>query len=155
MTPLWLLLVALVALAQPPQRTPEVAAFEVTAKYLPGLSLEDPCWAVTLRDPGESSLDVCGEAPRAIAVPSGRLAALREAISSERFLALRKYYGDLPVDGPESRMEVRLGGKVKRVSVFSIKTEMSKREAEEVDRAMTVWFAIQDCFQLPAKRTFP
>jgi hypothetical protein len=151
----WAPLIALVVLAQPPRQTAEVPTFEVTAKYLSGMALEDPCWTVTLRDPGESSLKVCGEAPRTIAVPRKRLDALREAIMSEHFFELAKDYGDLPVDGPESRMEVRLGRKLKRVSVYSIKPKMSKREAGEVDRAMKVWFAIQDCFQGPAKPTSP
>jgi hypothetical protein len=153
--PCWLFLIALVGLVQPPQPSPQAQPLEVTAKYLPGLSLEDPCWTVSLRDPGESSLEVCGEdrnGPRAITVSQNQLIALRETISKERFFDLRKYYGDLPVDGPESRMEVRVGTKAKRVSVFSVKPKMSKQEANEVDRAMRVWFAVLDCFHAPEKR---
>lgn len=152
---LWAPLIAFVVLAQPHQQTPEVPTLEVTATYLPGLSLEDSCWTINLRDQGESMLKACGKDPSTIVVTQKQLAALRQAISTERFFELGKDYGDLPVDGPERRMEVRLGGKLKRVSVHSIKPEMSKREADEVDRAMKVWFAIQDCFQPPPKRSSP
>lgn len=144
-------LVALAALGRPLPQAHEVPALEITASYLPGMSPEDPCWMVTLRDPGESSLKVCGVDPKAIQVSPRRFAALREAISNERVFELGKYYGDLPVDGPKRRMEIRLGGNVRRISVYSIKPKMPKREADEVDRAMKVWYAIQDCFQLPAK----
>jgi hypothetical protein len=88
-------------------------------------------------------------------VPQKRLAVLREAISSERFFELRKDYCDLPVDGPASRIEVRLLGRLKRVSVYSIKPQTSKREAAEVDRAVKVWSAIQECFQLPPTGSSP
>ncbi len=147
------MLSAFLLMAEPSGGTSEAPPLVVTAEYLstdPG----DSCWKVTPKDPGVSSLMVCDEAqgnPRVIEVPRDRLIHLRESILNEHFSDLKDEYGAMPLDGPVSRIEVRLGNKVKRVSVFSIKAKMSKQEADEVDRAMRVWFAIQDCFRTPRK----
>ena len=103
---------------------------------------------MVLRDPGPSTFDSPGPTRKAIAVPTARLAALRNAIVSERFFKLRKEYGDFIVDGPEMRIRVQLGAMTHQVILGSIKPKMSKRESDEVDRFMRVWFEARDC--LPA-----
>ena len=156
------LAVALVALPVPgrqePGRSPAaVETMEVTATNVPALSIDpnaERSWKVTLRDPGDSYLDSGGEkqnGPSLLSVPKERLATLRSVISTEAFFRLKDSYGYFPVDGPERRMAIRIGGKLKKVTINSIRPDMTKQEALEVDRAMRVWFAIMDCFKLPKR----
>ena len=129
-------------------------ALEIRATYvspqISGDDSRDPFWNVVLSDRGDSYLETGGE-KIVLAVPKERLAALRAAVTSEKFFKLKDEYGYFPTDGPERQMEVRLGSKRKKVVVGSIEPQMTSRKSQEVDRAMRVWFAIMDCFKLPKR----
>ncbi len=122
---------------------------EITAAYISYGDL-DGSWQLTLKDPGEAKLlsyKRINEGEQPVVISLARLSTLRSIIENERFFELREQYGQMPVDGPERRMTIRQGGKAKKVTVYSVRQDLSKREAAEVDRAMRVWFTIRDCFQ--------
>ena len=146
-------LVAIVAIltAVAWSRAPQPEPLEISAAYISYGDL-DGSWKLALKDPGKAMLLSYkrikdGEQP--VVISQARLAALREVIEKTQFFDLRDHYGDMPVDGPERRMEIKQHGRVKKVTVFSVGQNLSKRESAEVDRAMRVWVAIRECFQDP------
>jgi hypothetical protein len=141
--------VALAILGSPAEAS-QPSALEVAVSYFDGLTVDGPDrpWRATIRDPGGSTLTDSGKPMIGLSIPPAKLATLRATIEKERFFDLRSQYGDMVVDGPERAMEIRLGGRVKTVKIYSIPSTDSKKEAAEFDRVMKVWHAITDCLKL-------
>ena len=126
-------------------RAGQPAPLTVTVRNFSGDMTGAGSWMAVVRDPGESTVNSGHDGATLITVPLARLAALRDAIASEKFFSLRKDYGWFVPDGPFMRIKVQLGTRTHEVTLASIKANMSKRESAEVDRAMRVWFAALDC----------
>jgi hypothetical protein len=77
------------------------------------------------------------------------LTALRRALDESRFFSLPADVGMLPVDGDEHRMEVRLGGRSHRVTLYDWPDDwgnasyMRGKELERTRRAYAVWSIIR------------
>jgi hypothetical protein len=127
---------------------------QVKASHMEYSADMSPLWRLEINSPGSSTLLLFSRIERReqpLAVPPERLEALRETVKRERFFDLRESYGEMPVDGPERRIEIRQGLLHRTVSIFSLEpgVKMSTAERGEVARALRVWIAIRSCFDAP------
>jgi hypothetical protein len=130
------------------------AEFRIEASHMEYLADMSPLWRLRINERGVSKLLLFsriekGEQP--LVVPQGRIAALREAVRRERFFDLKESYGEMPVDGPERRMEIWDNGRHKKVEILTIRPGkmLAATDRLELGRALRVWMAIRDCFEAP------
>lgn len=94
-----------------------------------------------------------GQSPGDRLVPltlsSGEIDALRQLILSNDFFSLPDLVGELPVDGDERGMDIRIGSRTKRVALcgWPISNEQlnsySGSKRDQLKRAGEVWSAIR------------
>ena len=146
--------VVLASVAHGQQATREDPALRVKASHLQYLANMDPLWSLEINDPGAKTLLLYSDiqaGAKAIVVTPKQIAAVREALSHERFFDLKDSYGEMLLHGPERTIEIWMGGQHKRVEILTISPDMKipATERQEIGRALRVWATIRGCFGAP------
>jgi hypothetical protein len=146
--------IALASVSHGQPATREGPVLRVKASHLQYLPDMDPLWSLEVNDPGVNTLLLYSEieaGAKAIVVTPEQIAAVREALSRERFVELKDSYGEMVLHGPERTIEIWMGGQHKRVEILTISPGMkiTATERQEIGRALRVWATIRGCFGAP------
>jgi hypothetical protein len=103
-------------------------------------------WSMTLDASGKLTVETLRETSRA-EVPVSKRRELLEIITRERFFDLKDEYGTAAIAADFRAIQVKAGGRTKRVVLAS--DLAAERDREGLKRAVRVWLAIRDLFAVP------
>jgi hypothetical protein len=89
-----------------------------------------------------------GNRTKTLQLSKVQLASLRQTIEDSEFFSLPKDLGDIPVDGDEHRMSIRIGSRANTVRLYECSSRGDAGE-RRVRRACAVWYAIRNLVNDP------
>jgi len=147
-----ILLMAVVVLAGcTTQRGPTTAArFHLEAIHMFYSALERS-WEVKIDESAKPTFQLFGEEEHEVTLSPRAVAELTKVMIASDVFSLKDSYGELPVDGPERRIDVQMDGKRKRITIYSLypSSFTDDQQMKDVARLLKVWAAIRSTFNHP------